>query len=378
MSPLAATTSSAADDRGVIHQALTALGVGTGTAHTIQVVADGPVRVVIVLVVAFILTRFVARAANRLVRSFRLVSPLVGATQRGADRARTLAGVFASIFRALIWVIAVLTILGELGIQLGPFVATATVIGAAVGFGAQTLVKDFLSGVLILAEDQYGVGDSVTIASSKTSGVVESVNLRTTRVRAVDGVVWYVPNGDIRAVGNGSESDTQALVDLVVPHGVDLAEAGELGRLAVADLATDDVWRTQITGPPTFAGIVAEDQNGVTLRLTLTTKPGQDVPVARQARLRILEAWRRNGFGFEAAASPAAAGAAASPALVAAEPHALVRVAPPGDLGESALGGPVGAPAPLPDVPDHPGAPPTPRAGLHRPHLFRPHRQRDT
>lgn len=367
MSLLTAASSSANNDRGVIHQALTGLGVSTNTAHTFQVLADGPVRVLIILVVAFVLSRLVARVSNRLVRSFRLVSPLVGATARGADRARTLAGVFTSIFRAIIWVIALLTILGELGIKLAPFVATATVVGAAVGFGAQTLVKDFLSGVLILAEDQYGVGDSVTIASSSTSGVVESVNLRTTRMRAVDGVVWYVPNGDIRAVGNSSESDSQALIDLVVPHGADLEQAGEVARRAAAELAHDKVWGRQLAGPPTFAGVQDEDHDGITIRVTLMTKPGQDTAVARQVRLRILEAWRNAGFGFEVAGSSAPALAKVADDLV-----AVGAANQEDEAAASALGGPVGAPPPLPADTIGPGEPPTPRSGLHRPRLFRP------
>lgn len=337
---LLSATSGALSDRGAIHQILVSLGVGNSAAHTIQVLTDGPIRVLLIVMVAFVLSRLVGRMSTRLVRSLRHVSPLVRTTERAADRAQTLAGVIASILRAIIWVTAVLAILGELGIKLAPFVATATVIGAAVGFGAQTLVKDFLSGLLILAEDQYGVGDNVTIVSSKTTGTVESVNLRTTRIRSLDGVVWYVPNGDIRAVGNNTEGDSQALVDLVVPHGTDLDEAGRLAQEAASSLFAEDPWKTQITAPPTFGGVTDEDHEGITLRVVVATKPGQDAPIARKVRLRILEAWRINGItAWDDSAVPALVGVGADDAP------------------------PDGAP---PDGAD-PGQPPTPRASTEPP-----------
>ena len=294
----------------MINQILVGLGVGNSAAHTIQVLTDGPARVLLIVVVAFVVSRLVGRVSTRLVRSLRHVSPLVKTTERAADRAQTLAGVITSILRTIIWIVALLTIVGELGIKLAPFVATATVVGAAVGFGAQTLVKDFLSGLLILAEDQYGVGDNVVVVSSKTTGTVESVNLRTTRIRSLDGVVWYVPNGDIRAVGNNTESDSQALVDLVVPHGTDLVEAGRLAREAAASLVHDDLWGSQISAPPSFGGVTEEDHEGITVRVMVSTKPGQDAAIARQVRLRILEAWRTAGItAWDEAAVPALVGA---------------------------------------------------------------------
>jgi len=290
-----ATTENPCDaDRGVIHQFLTGLSVDSCTAHNVQVYLAGPIRIVLILVIAIILTALVKRISTRLVNSLRLVSPLVRGTPRGADRVRTLAGVLGSLFRAIIWIVALLTILGELNINLAPFIATATVIGAAVGFGAQSLVKDFLSGVLILAEDQYGVGDHIVVGTgpNATSGTVESVNLRITRLRAVDGVVYYVPNGDIRTVGNDTETDSQALVDLVVPLGTDLAAAGAAAQDAAQAMARDPEWESVVMGQPMFAGVQAESEAGVTLRVMALTRPGQHFRVAREMRMRILERLR--------------------------------------------------------------------------------------
>lgn len=292
--------SAAANDRGIVRQLFVDMGVSPERAHTLQVYLVGPLRILLIVVVAFVATRLVTRLARRLVGSLRLVSPLVKATARGEDRIKTLAGVFASVFRVIIWIVALLTVLGQLKINLAPFVATATVIGAALGFGAQTLVKDFLSGILILAEDQYGVGDSIVVGSggSGTSGTVEGVNLRTTRVRGIDGVVWYVPNGDIRTVGNNTEGDSQALVDVVVPHGTDLEAAGRVAEQAARELVAEPEWEGVFIGEPTFAGVQATDHDGATLRIMAWTKPGQHFRACRQLRLRILERLRQSGLAW--------------------------------------------------------------------------------
>ncbi len=133
--------------QGSIHQIFTWFGASDSFANSAQSLLVGPLRIVTVLVLAFAITRLVPRLSRRLVRSLQLRTPLKLTSARADGRATTIAGVFASLFRAVVWLIASLTILGVLGINLAPFVATATVVGAAVGFGAQSLVRDFLSGV---------------------------------------------------------------------------------------------------------------------------------------------------------------------------------------------------------------------------------------
>ncbi len=296
-----ATAPSAASDRGVVHQLLVDVGVSSGQAHAIQVYTMGPLRIILVLTIALVLSRLVKRASRRLAGGLRVVSPMVRATPRGEDRIRTLAGVFASVFRTVIWLVAILTILGELDINVLPFVATATVIGMAVGFGAQSLVKDFLSGLLLLAEDQYGVGDHIVVGSgpAATSGTVESVNLRVTRLRGQDGVVWYVPNGDIRTLGNNTENESQALVDVVVPNGTDLVAAGAAAESAARAVAEDPEWQGVFVAEPVFAGVQSSDNDGAVLRVTARTKPGQHFRAARELRLRVLESIRNDGLAWE-------------------------------------------------------------------------------
>ncbi len=298
-----AGTSSGAQssDRGVIHQALVDAGATNSQAHTAQIYLAAPLKILMILVIAFILARLVGRLSQRMVNGMRLVSPLGQATPRGAARVRTLAGAFTSVFRAMIWVIAGLEVLDELSINLVPFVATATVIGAAVGFGAQSLVKDFLSGILLLAEDQYGVGDHIVVGTGAnlTSGTVESVNLRVTRLRGTDGGVLYVPNGDIRTLSNDTETDSQALVDIVVPFGTDLVAAGVAAQDAARQMAEDPDWAQEFAGPPYFAGVPdATGATGLTLRVVALTRPGQHLRAAREMRLRIIERLRRDHIAW--------------------------------------------------------------------------------
>lgn len=298
------------NDRGVIHQLVLDAGGTRSGAHSAQIYLAAPVKVVLILIVALVLTRIVSRLSHRVVNSMRLVSPLVQATPRGAARVQTLAGAFTSVFRAVIWVIAGLEILNEFSINLAPFIATATVIGAALGFGAQSLVKDFLSGILILAEDQYGVGDHIAVGTgvTATTGTVESVNLRVTRLRGADGGILYVPNGDIRTVSNDTETDSQALVDLVVPWGTDLVAAGVAAQEAARDMASDPEWAPEFVGEPYFAGVQdANNGNGPVIRIMAVTRPGQHLRMAREMRFRIAERLRQDHVAWAPADGPAPA-----------------------------------------------------------------------
>ncbi|MGC8513245.1 MAG: mechanosensitive ion channel family protein [Acidimicrobiales bacterium] len=297
----ATSVGSAATDRGVIHQLLIDLGVNSSTAHSAEIYLSAPVRIVVIILVAAVLARLVSRLARRIVQSLRLVSPLIDTTGRSEARIKTLAGAFAQILRAIIWLVAILTILGQFDISLLPFVATATVIGAALGFGAQSLVKDFLSGALLLAEDQFGVGDRVTVGTGTTAtvGTVEGVTLRVTRLRGADGGVIYVPNGDIRTLVNDTENDSRALVDVVVPLGTDLVRAGQVLEAAATSVATDPKWSASFTGEPTFAGVQdSSSPTGVTLRVVAPTKPGVHLKVAGEIRLRCLERLRTEGIAW--------------------------------------------------------------------------------
>jgi len=191
----------------------------TGAAEVADAMA-APLRVALVLLAAWLTTRILRRMVQRMVLRIRDHGSLslLGATARlpmsenarlrRAQRAATVSSVMRNIVSILVWSLAVLIVLGELGINLAPLVASAGVAGVALAFGTQSIVRDYLAGLFVVLEDQYGVGDEIDTAQVK--GTVEWVSLRMTRVRDAEGVAWYVPNGEIKAVGNRSQLEPAA------------------------------------------------------------------------------------------------------------------------------------------------------------------------
>jgi len=175
------------------------------TRNILEWLSGAPLRVFIVLVAAWVAHgighRAIERAVNKLATAD--LKPGPGFAKRQAERARTTGSVLTSILKAVVWILAIAMILGEFGFNLGPVIASAGVIGVAIGLGAQTLVRDILSGIFMLIEDQYGVGDEIT--TMEIEGVVEKVGLRITTIRDKHGVLWYVRNGEILVIGNASQ-----------------------------------------------------------------------------------------------------------------------------------------------------------------------------
>ena len=192
----------------------------------------------------------------------------------------------------MIFTIAGFLVVGEFGLNLAPLLAGAGIVGIALGFGAQSLVKDFLSGMFILVEDQFGVGDIVDL-DQQTSGTVEAVSLRTTRLRAVDGTVWHVPNGDIRRVGNKSQHWSRALLDVEVAYDTDIEQAkGVIKRVA------DTLWheRDDILEEPEVWGVERLGPNAIVIRLVVKTRPADQYDVSRELRQRLKEAFDAEGI----------------------------------------------------------------------------------
>ena len=165
-----------------------------------------PFRILVIFIVAIIGQTIGNRAIDRGISRLATtdLKPGPGTAKRQAERARTIGTVFSSTFNAAIWIIAIGMILGEFGFNLGPVIASAGVIGVALGLGAQTLVRDVLSGIFMLVEDQYGVGDEIHV--QEVEGKVEKVGLRITQIRDQNNVLWFVRNGEILLVGNKSKS----------------------------------------------------------------------------------------------------------------------------------------------------------------------------
>jgi small-conductance mechanosensitive channel len=270
-----------------------------------------PAHILLILLVALLANVFVRRAIRRLSAKIadpdaqdrvarlkrRAPSAIVDTgslSLRSAARARTLALVLRSIASALIWAIAVTMILGELGVSLGPLIAGAGIAGVAIGFGAQSLVKDFLSGIFMLVEDQYGVGD--IIDAGEATGTVEAVTLRTTRLRDVNGTVWHIPNGIIERVGNMSQQWARALLDVEVAYGTDIDEAQAVIKEVADELWRDEKWSSKILEEPEVWGVERLGPDAIVIRLVVKTRPAAQFPVMRELRRRLSDAFLERGI----------------------------------------------------------------------------------
>jgi small conductance mechanosensitive channel len=286
------------------------LGLTGFWARTVQFGLDRPLKILIVVVIAAVLSRIFGRVARRAVETMAGITPVRRASARADQRAHTLAAVTGSVVRIIVWTIAGLTILGIFGISLGPLIAGASIVGVALAFGAQALVRDFLSGFFILVEDQYGVGDKVNIGGAK--GIVENVTLRVTRMRADDGAVWFVPNGEIRKVANDTMGWHRATIDVLLPLDSDVDRALTVIAEECDAVAGDPAWAEEIVERPQVLGVEAMSADGLTIRVTARTVAQKQDAFARALRARIASRLRREDIAL--AKPPAEAAAAADSA----------------------------------------------------------------
>ena len=251
--------------------------------------------VVVALVARFLLHRLVHRvvdgAANARLARFpgRPAPTAPTGPARRSQRARTIGSVLRSTISVIVLTIAAIMVLDVFGVALGPILASAGIVGVAVGFGAQNLVRDFLSGMFMLLEDQYGVGDIVDLGEA--SGVVEAVGLRITTLRDVNGTVWYVRNGEILRVGNKSQGYAVAVVDLPVAHSADIAVATELVQRVSDEVVESEEVKEHVLEPVQVLGVERVGPEGVTLRLTVKVQPGQQWAVQRALNAALTDAF---------------------------------------------------------------------------------------
>ncbi|HUF32002.1 MAG TPA: mechanosensitive ion channel family protein [Acidimicrobiales bacterium] len=269
-----------------------------------------PLKIAIILVLALVVSHLVQRGVQRFTSKLEasatraLARPQAGGATpfmlsaplnaRSRQRAETLGVVLRSITKAVIGIIAALLVLGEVGLNLGPLIAGAGIVGIALGFGSQTLVRDFLAGIFLLIEDQFGVGDIVDLGDA--TGTVEAVTLRITRIRDVEGTVWHVPNGEIHRVANFSQEWSRALLDIEVAYDTDLGRAE-----AVIKRVADEVWRSDrfpgsILEEPEVWGVQTLGADGIVIRLVVKTKPADQWKVLRALRREIKDAFDAEGI----------------------------------------------------------------------------------
>ena len=212
--------------------------------------------------------------------------------RRAAQRVDALSAVLGSATAFVIWLVAAFLVLSEVGVDLAPLIAGAGVAGLALGFGAQSLVKDFLSGIFILLEDQFAVGDVVDLGEGE-AGIVEDLTLRRTRLRSVNGTVWHVGNGEIVRVGNMSQHWARALLDIEVAYATDIEVARSVIKRVADGLADAD---DDILEQPEVWGVEALGASGVMIRLVVKTKPSEQWRIMRTLRERIKDAFDAEGI----------------------------------------------------------------------------------
>jgi moderate conductance mechanosensitive channel len=280
--------------------------------HLGEVLLTRSLKVAAVLVVAFALNRLARWMVRRLVRSLqrqqvqqrlasiraktpralRSTEPLP--SLRRSQRADAIGALVRNLSSVVIWLVASGWILQILGVQLGPLVAGAGFVGLAIAISAQQMVTDFLAGIAMLLEDEYGVGDVIDVGPA--TGEVERVGLRTTQLRAVDGTVWHVRNGEIARVGNLSRDWRRVLLDVEVARGADLALATRTVDHAAQELYQDEQWRPWLLEEPEVWGVEGLGPASATIRLGLKTRPSKRDEVARELRARVDEAIEQAGI----------------------------------------------------------------------------------
>jgi moderate conductance mechanosensitive channel len=213
---------------------------------------------------------------------------------RRVQRAKTMGSLLKSIVTGIVVAVIATMMLSEVGVNVGPIIASAGILGIALGFGAQSLVSDFLSGVFMITEDQYGVGDEVDLGEA--SGTVEAVSLRVTRVRDVNGTVWYVRNGNILRVGNMSQNWARTVLDVSVAYHEDLVKVRAVLDDIAHDLWEDEDFKGVIIEQPSVWGVQELGIDGVVVRVALKTAPLEQWAVAREMRARIKARFDHEGI----------------------------------------------------------------------------------
>ena len=251
---------------------------------------------------ALLLARFVIWAGRRITERIDAAATDEDALVRSeaAKHRQALAQVLTWLSIALIWCVTAVQVLERLGVPIASLVAPAAVLGAALGFGAQQVVRDLIAGIFIVLERQYGYGDVVHISAvgftEGATGTIEEVALRTTRLRTLNGEVVIVPNGQIVQVTNLSRDWARAVVDVPLPAEVDVMRASELLRKVGEEAFDDEALRPLLLDPPTVMGVESFEVGQVNLRMVARTLPGKQFEVGRELRVRVAVAFQREGI----------------------------------------------------------------------------------
>jgi moderate conductance mechanosensitive channel len=267
-------------------------------------IVETPIRIALIIIAALLIRWLVHRLINRAVRPAsrgevpRILRPLKERahaaailessgllSERRSQRAATIGSVLKSAVSFTLLVIATLLVLSELDINLAPFIAGTSIVGVALGFGAQNIVGDFLAGMFMMLEDQYGVGDVIDF--EEASGTVEAVGLRTTRLRDVNGTVWYVRNGVVVRVGNMSQGFASVVLDVPIDAWADVSTASAAMLEVARAMREEDVWASVFLSDPDVQGVETLTRYETQIRLVARVRPLEQWRTARELRQRI-------------------------------------------------------------------------------------------
>ena len=212
------------------------------------------------------------------------------------QRTQTISTVLRSTGLVLIVSIASMMILRQLGVDIAPILAGAGIAGIALGFGAQALVKDILSGFFILLEDQFGVGDFIEAAG--LSGTVERMSLRATWLRAISGTLQVIPNGEIRTVSNRNRGWARVIIDVRLPYDEDIDHAEELLSTLTKKIVEEEAYASIVRSEPSVLSVAELAESWVTLKILLMTSAGQQWAISRDLQKRIVKSFNQEGIRF--------------------------------------------------------------------------------
>lgn len=250
-------------------------------------------RIIIIILASYLAHRFIGLFIERFMRKI-IVSGRFADKAEEKQREDTLIRIFSTASVILIWIISVLMILQETGIPIGPLLAAAGIAGLAFGFGGQYLIRDLISGLFIIMENQYRIGDVVCF--DNTCGLVEDISLRMTTLRDLDGAVHHVPHGEIKKVSNLSKSFARVNINLGVSYNTDLERAISVINKTGQELAEDKEWKEQIIKPPQFLRVDDFADSAIILKILGDTKPLKQWGVAGEFRKRIKIAFDQEGI----------------------------------------------------------------------------------
>jgi moderate conductance mechanosensitive channel len=269
---------------------------------------EGGAQLIAILVVSVILVWFsdisIQKVKDVLLEQAKTIKPnfIRISSNNLKNRANTLASILKSLIRAAIFVLALISILSILKIDIGPLVAGAGIVGIVLTLGTQSLVKDLITGSFVLFESQFDIGDVVTI--NNLSGTVEKMNWRTTILRSLDGNVHIIPNGQINIVTVQTEEWSRVVLDVPIAQNSDLERVTQVLQAIGHTMKQEDPWKELMFEDLHVLGVESFAENGMVIRSLCRTAPGKQAEVTRELRRRVQETFSKEGIGLSPATRP--------------------------------------------------------------------------